>query len=168
MPSIMRNYELIKEVWASKLKQSEKEELVEEILRWVHADPKKNNMAEVRNLVVHGIRMLSSSEISSEKKLNAADEYLRVASIGRVFRPELGDQIDQLCGLCNKIKRANSTGTQKADHLEKASNSLIINKEEIWSKYDKFSQKSYSQVQPDSHPLISIGMTVHIGSPLGP
>jgi glycosyltransferase involved in cell wall biosynthesis len=105
MPSIMRNHELLKAVHASNLDNSEKEELVEEILRWLHADPHKHTKKEMRNLLRHGMEMLNSNEISHEEKVFAADEYLRITRIGRFFRPEMGAQIDQLCWLCHKIRK---------------------------------------------------------------
>lgn len=101
VPTIMRDYELIKAVHHSKLNNTEKEELVEDVLRWHHADPRNHSSREVGNLVSHGMKMINSSGKSDEEKLNAAGEYLRIAKISRIFRPELAFKLDQIYELEN-------------------------------------------------------------------
>jgi glycosyltransferase involved in cell wall biosynthesis len=164
VPSIMRYYELIKDVHASNLKNSEKEELVEEILRWHHVDPHKRTKRQVCNLVFHGTEILNSNEKSYEEKRSAAEEYLRIAQISRIFRPEMGAQIDQLCGLCHKIKRVDLTSIPEAAYPVKPLNPLVDTNVN-WRKDDNPTIRAKRWVQSGDCPLVSIGMTVYNQAP---
>lgn len=164
MPSIMRNYELIKVVHDSNLDTSAKEELVEEILRWNHADPKKHNMSEVRNLVIHGSELLNSEEVDLEEKQAAAVEYLRLAEIGRIFRPELGAQLDRLCGLSRSLMQ--DTGGRVIESGRATGVlSFKTDSEETWPNAIGLQTRPSMVMPSEDNPLVSIGLPVSDSTP---
>lgn len=138
VPSIMRDHELIKVVHASNLDKPEKEDLIEDLLRYHHTDPNRHSSQEVKDLVSAGIHTMASPDITDSEKGASKQEYLRIAKICRIFHPDLGFDLDRLCDL---------SGQQ----LNAKSGSIAFN--------------SDNSGQPDDRPLVSIGLTVHNQSP---
>lgn len=164
VPTVMRDYELIKIVHDTKLRNIEKEELVKEILRWHHTEPYKHSKKEVQNLVKHVMEMLSSPEKSNGEKLSSAKEYLRIADISRIFRPEMGSQIDQLCSLCNKLQKKRYPSMPEAvNSNESPRQSAGIN--EVCHKDNNGANRFLNRARSEKWPLVSIGMTVFNQAP---
>lgn len=157
VPTIMRDYEHIKVVQAScKLNTIDKETIVEDILRWHHADPHKHSEREVGRLIQSGIKVLTSQEYTEKEKINAAKEYARIVNISRPFRPGLSSEMNGLFDLSKKVlKKDRSDLCNKK--LPKKVNNIHMDDESC----GRLSGKNDSV----KNPLVTIGMPVFNQSP---
>lgn len=160
VPTVMRDYELIKIAHDSNLNNAEKVDLVEEILRWHNADPYALSRQEVQDLVSHGMDLLNSSEKSRDEKLSAACEYLRIAGICRIFCPSMGPKLDRLIGLCNEIAHTINPGAMPVVNDPKSQYRRLTGGDDPCREENMGVNSSAIGSQPEKSPLVSIGMTV--------
>jgi glycosyltransferase involved in cell wall biosynthesis/Flp pilus assembly protein TadD len=99
-PATIRDYELIKIVENSGLRNREKEELFSEVIKRHQNLPEFKLSREVRYLLHEGFKLFDVQGELNEKAKKTADDFYRVSQIAKIFYKNFEEQLDQLCRLC--------------------------------------------------------------------
>jgi glycosyltransferase involved in cell wall biosynthesis len=160
VPSIMRDLAIMEVVADSGLGALEKEELLEEVLRYHHAEPCKYSKSEVEHLVRHALIQLTSDADNEQTKRLVADDCLRIVDISRMFRPELAPQLDQLKKICETVKKGDNRPKAQPPVSHAASDASPYAGSEISLKNPTASSQQRG-MPSKKKPVVSIGMPIY-------